>query len=73
MSLGHHGMQGHKMEYVHDHGLTLWCPKRDQRIYVVICLHRKCKHLKENGNEGLFKCVFESSLEKKILSRKKDE
>ena len=54
--------------YNHDHGLFLWCDKRQQRIASIICLHRKCLHLKED--DGKLLCIFKTISQKRIEKRK---
>jgi len=54
------------MEYIHDHGLFTWCEKRQQRISFLICLQKKCKHLKEKNGELI--CRFKSN--KKLVEKR---
>jgi len=54
--------------YNHDHGLFLWCDKRQQRIASVVCLHLKCKHLEEK--DGNLVCIFKSTSKIRISVRK---
>lgn len=49
----------------------LFCPKREQRLSVSVCIFRKCRHLRED--KGNFDCKFQPKEQKRIEKRKEGE
>ena len=45
----------------------LWCDRRTYRLSILVCIHRKCRHLREK--HGLFSCKYKRRVTKLLEKR----
>jgi hypothetical protein len=46
---------------------SIWCDKRKYRLSLLICVHKKCPHLK--GKDGFLNCKYVSKSQKELKNR----